>query len=293
MNDTLSKQEFYALLLSIFVILAHASFPSFQEGFLKPLGAKLEIKLFGNITADLFGALVPIITSFLLAVYLLFLRKVPLKRYLCCLALAFSFGTMVSSANHAVVIRYEVFSYVLAILVLLLFFQEGSQGGISFGRIRISWQNYIHSLLIIYSVSSLAIFLVDIVYLPFAHFTMYIGGAGLVDAIFLSGLFSFFSLTVVVLLFVIVSEEKRKMAFPMHRKKYKNLIKSVPELLVVLVVTVLLLYPLLVVVPSLSETDRMYFGVRLIAMIVIFVFAYSAIKGYIESRKQRTLEKYL
>jgi len=293
MNDALSKQELNALLLLFVIVLAHIYFPSFQEGFLKLLGAKSEIKLSGEVSIDLFGALAPIIASLVLAAYLLFHRKIPWKRYLCCLALAFSFGIMVSSSGNAVVIRYEIFSYVLAGLVLLLFSQEEGLEGISLERIRISWQNYIHSLLIIYSVSSLGIFLVDIAYLPFAHFTMYIGGAGLVDAIFISGLFSLFSLTAVVLLFEIVSEEKRKLAFPLHRKKYENLKKSVPEFLVAVVVMVPFLYVLLVVVPSLSQTDRMYSGVLLIVFLLVFVSAYSAIKGYIESRKQRTLDKYL
>jgi uncharacterized membrane protein len=195
--------------------------------------------------------------------------------------------------NGAVVIRFHLFCHLLAILVFFLVFQEANLRGISLDSIAISKQNYLNSLLMVYSLGSFAIFLVDLIYLPFANFAMYIGAIGLMDGIFLSGLFSIFTLTIVVALFGIVLEEKRKMVYPLHRKKYEDLKKQIPELAVTIVFMGIFLYCVLVITPSLNPNDRMHFGAFLIALIIVFAFAYSAIKKHAESRKQRKLDRYL
>ena len=114
------------------------------------------------------------------------------------------------------------------------------------------------------------------------------------DGIFLSGLFSFFTLTAIVALFGILLEERRKMAFPLYRKKYENLRKEVHWLTIVMVFMAVMLYVMFVVIPSLENPrDAMYLGVLLIVLIVVFAVAYAEIRNYVESRKQKKLDRYL
>ena len=288
--NQISKQMVNTLLL-LCILLAHLSFPSFQENVLTPLNPKLEITLIENISIDFFGALLPIAVSFLAAFYLLFFRKFSRKRYLYGLVAAVSFGLMASSGNGAVVVRYQLFDYILAILVFFLVFQGEDLGSLSLNSIVISKQNYLNSMLIIYSLGSLAIFFVDLTYLPFVTM-MQIGAAGLVDAISLSGLFSFIPLTVVVVIFDILLEEKRKMKFPLHRQKYEDLKKQIPELLVTTAFVIIFFYFIFTVLPSLNPRETMNFGAIVIILTVVFVFLYSAVKSYIESRKQKKLNQY-
>lgn len=288
-----SRQTSYILTLLFSIILAHSSFPSFQENILAHLNRNWEIILLGNISIDFFGGLVPIIVSFLLVLYLLCFRRFSWKRYFYGLSLAVSFGLAISSVNGAIIIRFQLFDYVLAICVFFLAYLQGrSLRNLSLDSIVISKGNYVSSLMMIYSLSSFAIFFVDLIYLPFANYTMQIGAAGLVDAIFLSGLFSVFPLTIVVASFGILLEEKRKLAFPLHRKKYENLKKQVPELLAAMVFVIAFLYILLTVVPSLSRNDLVNFGAVVIILILVFAFAYSEVRKYVESRKQKKLDRY-
>ena len=155
--NSVSNQELYILLFLFSAFLAHGVFPSFLENVVMPLELRLEIKLLGNISIDFFGALIPIAVSFLVVVYLLRSRKIFWKRYLNGLGLAVSFALFVSSVNGAVVIRYQLFDYILAILIFFLFFQERSSRSISLKSIVISKQNYLNSFLAIYSLSSLAV----------------------------------------------------------------------------------------------------------------------------------------
>lgn len=74
---------------------------------------------------------------------------------------------------------------------------------------------------------------------------------------------------------------------------FRYLRKRAFEIVAATVFMVGMLYALFIVLPSLDRTEQPQFGTYMIILSIVFVGVYSIINNYLESRKQRKLDRYI
>lgn len=116
------------------------------------------------------------------------------------------------ATSGAIIVNYPLISLLIAVLSCLISFHKGSFSSLfrrgSSPQFDFTLQNYVNSILISYSFDSLASLLTDILLLPLASFSMYMGRKGVEDGIFLVGVYSALSAMLVASLIRFFVSEK-------------------------------------------------------------------------------------
>lgn len=104
--------------------------------------------------------------------------------------------------SGAIIINYMYFDFIVSLITYIVVSYKDKIGKILRHPIKeisnhewlINREDILNLFLVGYTYSSLSLLLMDLIYLLPYRFKIYIGGMGMVDAIFLSGLFIFFTL---------------------------------------------------------------------------------------------------
>ncbi len=189
-----------ALPLFGLVLLGFRPLDVFSDMILSGYNLRWRIAFSGQTSIDFYGAIVPVAAAFLAAAFLLRFRKFHLPAYLLYFFLpvlfcfAFSYATPV-----AVVFNYTIPVFLISLLALVISTTDGHTAGLYRPdrpiALVFAGRTYVNALLIGYSYVTLSCLIVDLSYSLF-HPSAYIGGAGLVDGLVVSGLATLFTVTI-------------------------------------------------------------------------------------------------
>lgn len=170
----------------------------FSKITLRTINVRRSIDILPTVKIDFFGAIIPLILSFVMLAYLFKVQKFSRKKYFRYFLLAVVISIIFSRATSgAIVVYYQTIGLLISIISCVLGFYNGKFQNLilekTYFRPEFTLLNYSKSMLFSYSLGSLACIMTDILWLPFTTFSMYIGGMGLEDGIVLIGIYSVLS----------------------------------------------------------------------------------------------------
>jgi hypothetical protein len=177
------------------------------------------IPIYGRITLDAYGALLPTLVSVSLIFVYFFYAKGSLLEILACFLIAFALSSLsfqpVQIGNEIALMSLpSIVAFLVSLAsIIIIFFNRStlrSKTMLSSIRSGIS-RNYFVALLVTFSVCSLSALSVDLVYVPFISqnptvSSIGIGGGGIKDGILFSGLFALVWTTFFVSLLALIVE---------------------------------------------------------------------------------------
>jgi hypothetical protein len=144
------------------------------------------LNIIDGVYIDYVGGIIPLITSFIALIYVIWRKYLSSYWYLLGLFVSIIINRSISVVDgEAITTQFLILDiFVASMTVIIMMFREYLRKGL------ILELSFKHIFIVGYSYASFSVILTDLMYIPFLDYEkIIIGGAGLIDGIFLAGLF--------------------------------------------------------------------------------------------------------